>query len=72
MVALFVVAIRITVPWIDLELDRGRLIAVGVGWLLATVLFELGFGHWIAEHPWSRILADYHLLPGGLWLLVLQ
>ena len=26
-------------------LDHGRLIALGIGWAVATVLFEFGFGH---------------------------
>ena len=35
------------------------------------MLFELGFGHWVAGHPWSRLLADYDLLAGRIWVLVL-
>lgn len=70
-VALFAAVIWSTVRWIDPGLDRGRLIALGVGWTAATVLFELGFGHWVAGHSWSRLLADYDLLAGRLWLLVL-
>lgn len=70
-VALFAAVIWSTVPWIDPGLDRGRLIALGVGWAAATVLFEFGFGHWVAGHSWSRLLADYNPLAGRLWLLVL-
>jgi len=35
------------------------------------VLFEFGFGHWVAGHSWRRLLADYKLLAGRLWALVL-
>lgn len=70
-VALFAVVIWSTVAWIDPGLERGRLIALGAAWAAATVLFEFGFGYWVAGHSWSRLLADYNLLAGRLWLLVL-
>jgi hypothetical protein len=31
---------------------------------VATVAFELTFGHYVMGHPWSRLLADYNLLAG--------
>jgi hypothetical protein len=68
---LFAAAIWLTVSWIEPGLDRGRLIVLGIGWAAATVLFELGFGHWVAGHRWSRLLADYDLPAGRLWVLVL-
>jgi hypothetical protein len=36
-----------------------------------TVLFEFIFGRLVMKHPWSKLLADYNLLAGRLWLLVL-
>ena len=39
-VALFPAATWLTVPWIEPGLERGRLIALGIGWAAATVLFE--------------------------------
>jgi hypothetical protein len=44
---------------------------LGLGWLLLTIVFEFGFGHWVAGHSWKRLVADYDLLHGRLWLLVL-
>jgi hypothetical protein len=45
--------------------------AVGAVWLLLTVLFEFGFGHYVAGHPWPRLLHDYDLAAGRLWALFL-
>jgi len=47
--------------------------ALGIGalWPCLTVAFEFGFGHYVAGHPWSRLLADYNILAGRLWVLVL-
>jgi hypothetical protein len=44
---------------------------VGGVWLLLTVLFEFGFGHYVAGHSWSALLADYNLFKGRVWVLFL-
>lgn len=46
-------------------------IAVGLLWVVLTVAFEFGFGHFIAGNSWDTLLADYNLLRGRLWVLVL-
>ena len=44
---------------------------VGMLWLGLTVAFEFLFGHLVAGHSWSRLLQDYNLLAGRLWVLIL-
>jgi len=44
--------------------------AVGLVWLALTIGFELGFGHYLAGHPWGDLLADYDLTAGRLWVLI--
>ena len=44
---------------------------VGVMWLALTLTFELVAGHYLFHMEWSRLLADYNLLRGRLWILVL-
>ncbi len=46
-------------------------IVLGLVWLVLTIAFELLFGHYVAGHPWSRLLRDYNLLAGRLWILIL-
>jgi hypothetical protein len=70
-VALFAGVIWWTVGWIDPGLDPGRLAALGLGWAVATVVFEFGFGRWVAGASWSELVADYNVLRGRLWMLVL-
>ncbi|HSW37885.1 MAG TPA: hypothetical protein VLL97_00160 [Acidobacteriota bacterium] len=53
------------------EAKRAQLLWVGVGWLGATVAFEFLFGHFVSGLNWSSLLADYNILRGRLWLLVL-
>lgn len=47
-------------------------LAVGVGalWLGLTLAFEFGFFHYVMGHPWSRLLHDYDLSAGRLWVLI--
>ena len=51
--------------------DKTTAQAIGVTWLIATVLFEFGFGHYVMGHSWDRLLQDYNLLEGRVWLLFL-
>ncbi len=44
---------------------------IGTIWLIMTVAFEFGFGHFVAGHPWSRLFADYDLFSGRVWLVFL-
>lgn len=44
---------------------------IGICWLVLTITFEFGFGHFIAGHSWQRLLADYNILDGRVWSLFL-
>ena len=40
-------------------------------WVGLTVAFEFGFGHYVAGVSWSALLANYDLLEGRTWPVVL-
>ncbi|WP_205783210.1 hypothetical protein [Flagellimonas allohymeniacidonis] len=44
---------------------------IGLFWLVLTVVFEFLFGHYIAGHTWSKLLEDYNIMAGRVWILVL-
>ena len=44
---------------------------IGFIWLGLTVVFEFAFGHYVAGHSWSRLLSDYNILAGRVWIVVL-
>lgn len=44
---------------------------VGFIWLGMTLAFETLFGHYVAGHSWERVFAEYDLVAGRVWLLVL-
>lgn len=45
--------------------------SIGTIWLISTIIFEFGFGHYIAGHPWSHLLNDYNIFAGRVWLFFL-
>ncbi len=44
---------------------------VGAMWFAMTVVFEFGFGRFVAGNSWERLLQDYNILKGRVWSLVL-
>jgi hypothetical protein len=44
---------------------------IGAVWVVLTLAFEFLAGHYLFGHPWSRLLADYNVLRGRIWVLVL-
>lgn len=67
---LLLAAAALTIGWIG---PRGRADALWIGgfWLALTVAFEFLAGHYVFRNPWSKLLADYNLLQGRIWVLVL-
>ena len=47
--------------------DVGVALRVGLAWLVMTIAFEFGFGHYVAGHSWQRLWADYDLRRGRVW-----
>ena len=68
-IAFFIVA------WIANQIWRiessSQALLIGGCWFAMTVIFEFGFGHYIAGHSWQRLFADYNLLEGRVWSLFL-
>ena len=67
--AIFVVALLFT-RWIGPR-SRGGAMLIGAVWLALTLAFEFLAGHYLFGSSWERLLADYDLLRGRVWILVL-
>jgi hypothetical protein len=48
-----------------------RAVEIGATWVLLTVAFELGFGHWVDGRSWSELTANYDVRTGHVFVLVL-
>ena len=42
---------------------------IGVIWILLTVVFEFLFGNYVMGNTWSRLLHDYNLMEGRVWIV---
>lgn len=67
---LILLVARLSIRWIHPTTARAAW-AIGVCWLTATVVFEFVAGHYLFHHPWSKLLADYDVRQGRVWVVVL-
>ncbi len=51
--------------------SAGLALAVGVLWFMLTVCFEFLFGRFVGKHSWKRLLRDYNVFAGRVWILLL-
>ena len=69
------VALVLLVSWLFVQLSPEARLAqlwwVGVAWLVATVAFEFLFGRFVSGLSWQALLADYNVLRGRFWSLIL-
>jgi hypothetical protein len=59
-----------TIRWIGPRDGREAWLA-GALWFGLTVAFEFLAGHYLFGTPWDVLLADYDVLQGRVWVLVL-
>ena len=67
------IILAVTAPFVRRLGNRSsaELLGVGILWLVLTVAFEFLFGHYVSGATLETQLADYNLLRGRLWPLVL-
>lgn len=59
-----------SLPWYG-ALPSSRYWLIGLLWLLMTILFEFGFGYFVAHKSWAEMLQAYNVVKGNLWVMVL-
>jgi hypothetical protein len=57
-------------PWLRPVAARDAWIIGGL-WLVLTVAFEFLAGHYLFGDPWEKLLADYNVARGRIWILIL-
>lgn len=68
--ALIAITAWLTIRWIRPPTAKDAWL-VGTLWLVLTLAFEFGAGHFLFRNSWERLLADYDLRNGRIWILVL-
>jgi hypothetical protein len=60
----------LTIRWIHPRSGYATWIVGGL-WVALTLAFEFLAGHFLFGNPWSRLLEDYNVFRGRIWILVL-
>jgi len=55
----------------DLNLSDSQALFMGIIWVILTIGFEFIAGHYVFGNSWEKLLADYNILNGRVWSLVL-
>ena len=55
----------------DLNLSDSQALFIGITWVILTIGFEFIAGHYAFGNSWEKLLADYNILNGRIWSLVL-
>ena len=50
--------------------SRQIALRIGAAWLVLTILFEFGFGHYVPGKSWPELIQNYNLGKGRVWSLV--
>jgi hypothetical protein len=58
----------VALPWLDAR-RVSQLLAVGLGWLALTLVFEFSLGVWQGK-SWSVLLEAYTFKGGNIWPVV--
>jgi len=53
------------------EYEKKEPVIIGIMWLTLSIVFEFIFGHYVMGNSWELLLADYNILEGRVWSLVL-
>ena len=60
----------LAIGWIRPANSRDAIL-IGGAWVSMTLAFEFLAGHYLFRSPWSKLLAEYDLFRGRIWVLVL-
>lgn len=70
-VILFLFIIYIFFRFTGANYTENDLINIGFMWMMLTIVFEFLFGYLVMNHSFKRLLQDYNLTKGRLWIWVL-
>jgi len=50
---------------------RREALSLGAIWVVLSVLFEFGFGHYVEGDSWTDLFQNYDVAAGNIWILIL-
>lgn len=70
-IILFLFIIYLFFRFTTADYTENQLLNIGFMWMILTIIFEFLFGRFVMKNSFSRILEDYNLTKGRLWIWVL-
>ena len=67
--AIIIAVAFVSIGWIGAE-TLWNAWMVGMVWVIATLAFEFLLGHFAFGNPWTKIVEDYNVSKGRVWILV--
>ena len=70
-IAIILIVTSLIFRYAKITLTTQETIIIGTLWLLFTIGFEFLAGHYAFGNSWEKLFADYNILKGRIWVLVL-
>jgi hypothetical protein len=70
-VAIILIITYLVFRFSKLRLTTQETFIIGTIWLILTICFEFLAGHYAFGNSWEKLIADYNILKGRIWSMVL-
>jgi len=70
-ISLIIISTYIILKFFNIKLSTNESFIIGTIWLISTICFEFIAGVYVFGNTWDKLLADYNILKGRIWSLVL-
>jgi hypothetical protein len=70
-IALIFIVTYIIMQLSTISLTSSEAFLIGILWMLFTISFEFIAGHYLFGNSWNKLLGDYNILTGRIWIFVL-
>lgn len=70
LMTLFIIGTYLVFCFTQINLTDQQAFLMGSIWLILTICFEFLAGHYAFGNSWDKLLADYNILKGRIWILI--
>ena len=70
LMTLFIIGTYLVFCFTRINLTDQQAFLMGSIWLILTICFEFLAGHYAFGNSWDKLLADYNILKGRIWILI--
>ena len=67
---LFFIGTFLILQYSEIQLSEQQAIIMGCIWVVMTILFEFVAGHFLFGNSWDKLIADYNIFKGRIWILI--